>query len=162
MLLRRICALLANRRWMARDFRWFAGCRPTGMRASTSFHELNVWQQAMDLVEEVYAISKRFPSDERFGLTAQLRRAAVSIPSSIGEGRRRKRDKAFLHHLDIALGSQGEVEVQIEIARRLGYCDDRDFRRVLERVSRVGRMLNGLIESLQRPIPDEEEAPPAE
>src|SRR3954471_17124477 len=102
MLLRRICALLANRRWMARDFRWFAGCRPTGMRASTSFRELNVWQQAMDLVEEVYAISNRFPSDERFGLTAQLRRAAVSIPSNIGEGRRRKRDKAFLHHLDIA------------------------------------------------------------
>lgn len=101
------------------------------------------------LVEQIYLISRRFPSDERFGLTAQLRRASVSIPSNIGEGARRKRRKAFLYHLDIALGSQGEVDVQLELATRLGYCPDVLAKPVRERVDRVGRMLNGLIESLQ-------------
>lgn len=103
----------------------------------------------MTLVEEIYNVSRRFPADERFSLTSQLRRAAVSIPSNIGEGARRKRRKAFLHHLDIALGSQGEVDVQLEIARRLEYCSVADTAGLQERVNRVGRMLNGLIESLQ-------------
>lgn len=103
----------------------------------------------MTLVEEVYSISQRFPPAERFGLTAQLRCATVSVPSNIGEGARRKRRRAFLHHLDIALGSQGEVDVQLEVAKRLGFCAVADYNRIRERVDRVGRMLNGLIESLQ-------------
>ena len=103
----------------------------------------------MTLVEDVYRVTSQFPAQERFGLTAQLRRAAVSIPSNIGEGKRRKRQRAFLYHLDIALGSQGEVEVQLEIARRLGFIGQDDYRCVLDRVAEVGRMLNGLIESLQ-------------
>ena len=73
----------------------------------------------------------------------------MSIPSNIGEGKRRKRQRAFLRHLDIALGSQGEVEVQLEIARRLGFVGPDDYKRVQDRVAEVGRMLNGLIESLQ-------------
>lgn len=108
-----------------------------------------MWQEAMTLVEEIYALSNRFPTDERFGLTAQLRKAAVSVPSNIGEGKRRKRQRAFLYHLDIALGSQGEVEVQLEIAHRLRFCSDADYARLQERVERIGRMLNGLIDSLQ-------------
>jgi four helix bundle protein len=94
-------------------------------------------------------VSRRFPADERFGLTIQLRRAAVSVPSNIGEGARRKRRKAFLLHLDIALGSQGEVDAQLEIAKRLGFCSVSDHDRIRERVDRIGRMLNGLIASLQ-------------
>jgi four helix bundle protein len=74
------------------------------MSEELSFRRLDVWQEAMTLVEEIYVQSKRFPVDERFGLTSQLRRAAVSVPSNIGEGARRKRRKANLHHLDIALG----------------------------------------------------------
>lgn len=97
---------------------------------------------------------KSFAADERFGLTSQIRRAAVSIPSNIGEGARRKRRKAFLHHLDIALGSQGEVDVQIEVALRLGFCSKADRITLQDRIDRIGRMLNGLIESLQ---PDERE-----
>ena len=92
------------------------------MKATNSFRDLEVWQEAMTLVEEIYAASKRFPPDERFSLTAQLRRAAVLIPSNTGEGARRKWRKAFLNHLDIALGSQGEVEVQLELAMRLAFC----------------------------------------
>ncbi len=103
----------------------------------------------MRLVEEVYALTKRFPPDERFGLTAQLRRAAVSIPSNIAEGCRRTRRKAFLNHLDIALGSQAEVDVQIELAKQLELGVQAELTRVQPRVARIGRMLNGLIESLQ-------------
>jgi four helix bundle protein len=98
--------------------------------------------------------TRRFPADERFGLTSQIRKAAVSIPSNIGEGGRRKRRKAHLSHLDIALGSQGEVNVQLEIARRLIYISDVEHKNIDERVARVGRMLNGLIESLL-PVDDE-------
>jgi four helix bundle protein len=119
------------------------------MTHTNSFRDLVVWQQAMLLVEDVYRLSRAFPSDERFGLTAQLRRAAVSIPSNIGEGARRKRRKAYLHHLDVALGSQGEVDVQLEIARRLSYLSANQHTKIVERVDRVGRMLNGLIGSLQ-------------
>jgi four helix bundle protein len=119
------------------------------MTNNSSFRDLKVWRDAMTLVEEVYKLSARFPPTERFGLTAQIRRAAVSIPSNIGEGKRRKRQRAFLHHLDIALGSQGELEVQLEIAQRLGFVARHDIDRVMNRVAEVGRMLNGLIESLQ-------------
>lgn len=103
----------------------------------------------MLLVEDVYRVSRGFPADERFGLTSQLGRAAVSIPSNIGEGGRRKRRKANLNHLDIALGSQAEVDVQLEIAKRLTYLDAASHKTIAERVARVGRMLNGLIDSLQ-------------
>jgi four helix bundle protein len=120
-----------------------------GMANNGSFRDLKVWRDSMTLVEDVYRITSKFPPDERFGLTAQVRRASVSIPSNIGEGKRRKRQRAFLHHLDIALGSQGEVEVQLEIAFRLGYVGEREFRRVSARAAEVGRMLNGLIESMQ-------------
>jgi four helix bundle protein len=119
------------------------------MPATNSFRDLEVWQEAMSLVEDVYRLSRNFPADERFGLTAQLRRAAISIPSNIGEGGRRKRRKAHLHHLDVALGSQGEVDVQLEIARRLAFVSRVDHQRIATRVDRIGRMLNGLIESLQ-------------
>ena len=103
----------------------------------------------MDLVEDIYRLSAQFPADERFGLTSQIRRAAVSIPSNIGEGKRRKRQKAFLNHLDIALGSQGEVEVQLELAQRLNFAREHDVSPIAMKVAEVGRMLNGLIDSMQ-------------
>ncbi len=103
----------------------------------------------MELVGEIYAISRQLPADERFGLTSQIRRASVSVPSNIGESARRKRRKAFLNHLDIALGSQGEVDVQLEIAVRLRYVPAPAAERAQDLVGEVGRMLNGLIDSLQ-------------
>src|SRR4051812_38713986 len=117
------------------------------MALQESFRDLEVWQEAMTLVEEIYALTKSFPRDERFGLTAQLRRAAVSIPSNIGEGARR-RGGAYRLHIEIALGSQGEVEVQIEVARRLGMCDTGAYEGLMQRVSRIGRMLHGLRKSI--------------
>ncbi|MBI3046785.1 MAG: four helix bundle protein [Acidobacteria bacterium] len=119
------------------------------MTQTGSFRDLKVWQQAMELVEDMYRVTSRFPTEERFGLSAQMRRAAVSIPSNIGEGRRRKRQRVYLHCLDVALGSQGEVEVQLEIARRLGFLTQQDYERLANRTAEIGKMLNGLIESMQ-------------
>jgi four helix bundle protein len=103
----------------------------------------------MTLVEDIYRVTTSFPAEERFGLTSQLRRAAASVPSNIGEGKRRKRQKAFDYHLDIALGSQGEVEVQLEIAKGVGFLSEKDYLRLQEQVEEVGRMLNGLITWMQ-------------
>jgi four helix bundle protein len=119
------------------------------MQKDHSFRNLTVWQRSMTLVEEIYRVTKRFPREELFGLTAQLRKASVSIPSNIGEGKRRKRERAFIHHLDIALGSQGEVEVQLEIALRVGFLPKGEYKRIQSIVEEVGRMLNGLIASMQ-------------
>ena len=119
------------------------------MAHSKAFRDLVVWQRSMDLVERIYEISAAFPRDERFGLTAQIRRSAVSVPSNIGEGSRRKKRKAFLNHLDIALGSQAEVEVQLEIAQRLRFLKMADYKQTQIAVEEIGRMLNGLIVSLQ-------------
>ena len=119
------------------------------MAHSKSFRDLIVWQRSMDLVEQIYAVSKRFPADERFGLTTQIRRAAVSVPSNIGEGSRRKRDPVFVNHLEIALGSQAEIDVQLEIAHRLRYLSSTDWKRTQVDVDEIGRMLNGLITSLK-------------
>ena len=119
------------------------------MPHSKAFRGLVVWQRSMDLVERIYEISAAFPRDERFGLTAQIRRSAVSVPSNIGEGSRRKKRKAFLNHLDIALGSQAEVEVQLEIGQRLRFLKTADYKQTQIAVEEIGRMLNGLIVSLQ-------------
>jgi four helix bundle protein len=121
----------------------------TVMQNTESFRSLKVWQASMDLAEEIFRATKTFPVEERFGLSRQIRRASVSIASNIGEGKRRKRQGAFLHHLDIALGSQGEVEVQLEIALRVGFLSNLQYEPLQHRVVEVGRMLNGLISSMQ-------------
>ena len=120
------------------------------MAPSKSFRDLVVWQRSMDLVERIYTLSRGFPPDERFGLTTQIRRAAVSVPSNIGEGSRRKRDKVFVNYLEIALGSQAEVEVQLEIAARLRFISAPDYKETRADVEEIGRMLNGLITALER------------
>lgn len=114
-----------------------------------SFRGLKVWQRSMTLVEEIYSVMTSFPRHEQFGLTSQIRRASVSIPSNIAEGKRRKRQLVYLNHLDVALGSQGEVEVQLEIAKRVGFLASHDYDRIQAIVEEVGRMLNGLIASVQ-------------
>jgi four helix bundle protein len=125
-----------------------ADCTRRIMRNHESFRDLQVWQRSMTLVEQIYNVTSSFPHYERFGLTSQLRRASVSIPSNIGEGKRRKRQRVFVNHLEIALGSQAEVEVQLEIAKRVGFLTTQDYERIQVTVEEVGRMLNGLIASM--------------
>ena len=102
----------------------------------------------MDLVEHVYSSTARFPSDERFGLTAQIRRAAVSVPSNIAEGQGRRSVHEFVHHLSIAHGSLREVETQCLIGARLGYIGEDECESLLAIASEVGRQLNGLMNAL--------------
>lgn len=119
------------------------------MAAIKSFRELDVWCLAMELVVDCYNLTALFPRDERFGLTSQLRRAAVSIPSNVAEGHNRHAPKAYLNHVNIALGSQGELDTQIEVAERLGYLTASELIAAREKLTRVGQMLHGLQRSLE-------------
>lgn len=113
-----------------------------------SYRELDVWREAVDLVEAIYAISATFPSDERFGLTTQIRRAAVSVPSNIAEGHARPSTRDFLRFLAISLGSLAELETQLVIAGRLGMIEDCELQRLQSDSDRIGRMIRGLVKSL--------------
>ena len=117
--------------------------------AGKSFRDLETWQRAVDLVEEIYLETKSFPKDEIYGLTGQMRRAALSIPSNIAEGQGRDSPKEFLRFLSIAYGSLCETQTQLLIACRLGYLDEPAHRRLTENSERVGRLMNGLVKSLR-------------
>jgi four helix bundle protein len=117
-----------------------------------AFRDLIAWQKAMDLVEIVYEVTARFPSREVFGLTNQLRRAAVSVPSNIAEGQGRESTRDFLHFLGISRGSLQEVQTQLEIASRLRFIDDGDYSRCLSQTDEVARLLHGLSRSLRRSL----------
>src|SRR6267154_1891441 len=110
---------------------------------SRNYRDLIVWQKAMDLVENVYRASRVFPKDELYGLTSQIRRAAVSVPSNIAEGQGRGGDPEMVRFLRIAHGSLREVETQILIAQRLGYLDLEQAQSLIEQAAEVGRLLNG-------------------
>jgi four helix bundle protein len=112
------------------------------------YSELVVWQKAMDLVTAVYKITASFPSEERFGLTSQVSRAAVSIPSNIAEGHGRKSTGAYINHLSIAYGSLMELETQIQIALRLNFVVAEKTTTFLAQTNEIGKMLNGLKNSL--------------
>jgi four helix bundle protein len=116
--------------------------------AVRNYRDLILWQKAMDLVELVYRITMRFPQDELYGLRSQMRRAAVSVPSNIAEGEGRHSAGDFLRFLSIANGSRREVETQAIIAQRLGYINAQDCEKVLALASEVGRLRQGLADSL--------------
>jgi four helix bundle protein len=115
-----------------------------------TYQELIVWQKAMDLVKDVYETSRHFPREEIYGLTSQLRRAAVSVPSNIAEGQGRSTTPDLLRHLSIAYGSLLEIETQILIAVRLSYLTPEKCRDVMNAAAEVGRLLNGLMSSLAK------------
>ena len=114
-----------------------------------SFRDLLVWQKGMDLSVLVYQSSDRFPRSERFGLTSQLRRAAVSIPSNVAEGKAMG-GRSYPHHVKIALGSEAELQTQLELAKRLNMLSEGEANKLLERTSEVGRMLTALLGSLPK------------
>jgi four helix bundle protein len=114
-----------------------------------SYRELLVWQKAMDLVEATYRLTRRFPASERFGLSSQMQRAAVSVPANIAEGRGRKHLAEYLHHLSVANGSLKELETHILIAERLRYAAPADWQALMPQAEEVGRMLAGLMDKLE-------------
>jgi four helix bundle protein len=114
-----------------------------------NYKELEVWQKAIDLTTEVYTMAHHFPDEEKFGLTAQIRRAAVSIAANIAEGWGRGTTKEYIQFLLISRGSLMELETHGIIAMRLGYLSELETSKLKSRVQEIGRMLNGLIQSLR-------------
>jgi four helix bundle protein len=114
-----------------------------------SYKELLAWQQSMELVSSIYRATKLFPREEVYGLTSQLRRSAVSVPSNIAEGQGRATRGEFLQFLGHARGSLFEVETQLILAGELGYLQSSDATQLLSKMTRVAQLLNGLISSLR-------------
>lgn len=114
-----------------------------------SFRDLTVWQKGIDLAVLVYKITEKLPPSEKFGLTSQVRRAVISLPSNIAEGKAIG-GRRYPHHLKIALGSEAELQTQIELARRLQMITDQEAQDLSEKTSEVGRMLAGLYRSLPK------------
>ena len=123
------------------------------MGMSRNYRDLFCWQKAMDLVEDVYHTSSHWPGDERFGLTSQARRSAVSVPSNIAEGEGRNGDLEFIRFLNIAHGSLRELETQLLISRRLEMTSPSDLDRLMEKAAEVGRLTKGLIRQLKTRLP---------
>lgn len=117
--------------------------------AKFHFRDLAVWQKGIDLVEEIYLLTAQFPEQERYGLTVQLRRAAVSIPSNIAEGRARHTSKDFLRFLSMAQGSLAELITQTEIAHRLKYVDNAKRTAITDHLEELSRMIRGLQKSIR-------------
>lgn len=113
-----------------------------------SFRDLIVWQRSTDLVSEIYRVTKKFPKDELFALTNQMRRATVSIPANISEGYARKHRNEYLQFLRIAFGSGAELETYLVLSRNLGYLDSSELKKSEALLDEVMRMLNKLISSL--------------
>jgi four helix bundle protein len=113
------------------------------------YRDLDAWQRAMDLVENVYRLTRRWPREEQHGLTDQVRRAVISIPANIAEGQSRTGTREYLHHLSIAHGSLREVETYLHVALRLEYCDTTTFTPMMAHATEVGFLLRGLMRKLR-------------
>ena len=116
--------------------------------STSSFRDLRVWQEAMKLTTEIYRSTTAFPKHELYGLSQQIRRAAVSVPSNIAEGKGHRSDKEFVHFLLHARGSLLELQTQLLIAEELQYVGKEEALRLLRLAEAVGRALNGLINSM--------------
>ena len=113
-----------------------------------SHKDLDVWKRSMHLVDSIYKVTKSFPNDELYGLTNQMRRAAISIPSNIAEGAARNSKNEFIQFLYISLGSLSELETQTIIANRLGYLTNPN--NLLDDIEIIRKLINGLIYALKR------------
>ncbi|MDI9859807.1 four helix bundle protein [Flectobacillus roseus] len=117
-----------------------------------SFRDLLIWQKSMNLVTDIYLVTRNFPQAEMFGLTSQLRRASISIPSNIAEGYGRNTSKDYLRYLQIALGSLYEMQTQLEIASNLHFLEIFDFNKMISLCLEIERMLTSLIAKIKAKI----------
>ena len=112
--------------------------------------KLDVWKKSIELVQKIYELTKTLPKIEEYGLTNQMRRAAISIPANISEGAARQTKKEFIQFLHMAQGSLSELDTHIEIAQRLGYVNEVSLRELSALMNDIDKMLTGLIKSLKR------------
>lgn len=115
------------------------------------YKDLIVWQKAMDLVVEVYALVKLMPKEEMYALSSQIRRAAISIPSNIAEGQARNSTKEFIQFLAIAKGSKAELETQLLLCIRIGYLNEDQIATAMNILAEIGKMINALQQKLTTP-----------
>lgn len=120
--------------------------------AIQSYRELEVWKISMDLADKIYDITETFPKNEMYGLASQIRRAAVSIPSNIAEGRARSGTKELLYFINIARGSLAELETQLILSERRKYIDSDTLEQLISIANSVGKMLTRLYQSLERKL----------
>jgi four helix bundle protein len=116
------------------------------------YKDLDVWKRGISLTTEIYRLVEEFPKIEQFGLSSQLTRATVSIPSNIAEGNARASTKEYIRFLYISLGSSAEVETQLFVAKNINYISEETFDAVVSKVVIIRKMLNSLISSLKRKI----------
>jgi four helix bundle protein len=114
-----------------------------------SYRDLIVWQKSIDLVKNIYTFTQSFPKEEQYGLTNQMRRCAVSIPSNIAEGYGRNATGDYKRFLQIAVGSLYELQTQIEIAFQLKYLDDNSFKSIIALCTEIDKMLYALIQKIK-------------
>ena len=112
--------------------------------------DLEVWKKSMDLVEDVYKLMKQLPESEKYGLISQIKRSSISIPSNIAEGAGRASTKEFIRYIDIATGSLSELETQLLLLERLGFCSREE--NLIEEIQTIGKMLYGLRVSLRNKL----------
>lgn len=127
----------------------------TGMLIVTSdkmktHKDLEVWKKAVQLVTQIYEVTKDFPKEESYGLISQIRRSAVSIPSNIAEGAARNSEKEFIQFLYISLGSLSELETELIISKNLGYLKDKKENTLMKQIDSIRKMLSGLIHSIKK------------
>ncbi len=115
----------------------------------SSYQQLKVWQLGIQLTRSIYELSQNFPKYELYGLTSQMRRAAVSVPANIAEGHARDSTKEFLHHISIALGSLAEVETMLVLAEGFRYGNSAAIAALLKNTDEEGKMLRGLQKTLK-------------
>jgi four helix bundle protein len=113
-----------------------------------NFKDLKIWQKGIKLVKSIYQLTVDFPSDEKYGITAQMRRSSISIPSNIAEGFMRKHNKEYKQFLYISLGSLGELETQVILTEELGFGDSSKTQTILANIEELNRMIMGLIKCL--------------
>lgn len=116
-----------------------------------SYKDLIVWQKAIDLSVNIYKVTENFPKEELYGLTSQIRRCCVSIPSNIAEGQRRGHKAEYIQFLRISYGSGAELETQLLIALKIGYLNKKDFESLNDLLEEIMKMLNRLISVLLKP-----------
>ena len=114
-----------------------------------NYKELIVWQKSIELVIQIYKATKSFPKEEVYGLSSQMQRAVVSIPSNIAEGHERNSSKEFVQFLYISRGSLAELETQVIIAEKLGYINQEEKNCILNDCYKIGKMINGLLKSIK-------------
>ncbi len=118
------------------------------MVSINNFRDLDIWKNGIILVKGIYRVTEAFPRDEMYGLSSQMRRAAISVPSNVSEGFRRRHPKEFKHFLSITLGSLAELETQIVIAHELDYLDKQNYDEIIKLIDYISRMITSLYKKL--------------